>query len=171
MQVYIEGQEGGGPESREYLRFIVEELKPFVDANYRTSTGRDETFLMGSSMGGLISLYAAIQDPEIFSAAACLSTHWPLHVDKNDIQATEAFIGYLEGAMPPPGTSRFYFDFGTLGLDEHYEPHQRLIDDMMRRLGYAEGSDWITRKFEGAAHNEPAWRERVDVPLRFLLGT
>ena len=169
MQVYIENQEGGTPMSREYLRFIVEELKPFIDSNYRTRHGRDDTFLLGSSMGGLISMYGVMTYPEVFGAAACVSTHWPLHVGLNDIKATEAFIARLKEAMPLPGSNRFYFDFGTEELDGRYEPHQQLIDQMMAGLGYTEGKDWVTRKFEGAGHSEGFWRERIDIPLEFLL--
>jgi predicted alpha/beta superfamily hydrolase len=169
MQVYIEGQEGGVPESREYLAFIVEELKPFIDENYRTKTGRDDTFLIGSSMGGLISMYGLINYPEVFGGAACLSTHWPLHVDTDDIEATETFIEFLKDAMPEPGNNRIYFDYGTEELDGRYEPHQALIDRMMADLGYEQGEDWLTRKFEGAGHSEMYWRERLHVPLGFLL--
>ncbi len=169
MQVYIEGQEGGKPQSREYLKFIVDELKPFIDETYRTKAGREDTFLMGSSMGGLISMYGLINYPQVFGAAACLSTHWPLHVDLNDGEATEAFIGYLRNAMPPPGENRIYFDFGTEELDGKYEPHQSMIDEMMTQLGYTQGKDWVTRKFEGAGHSEKYWRERLHIPLTFLL--
>jgi len=169
MQVYIEDNEGGMPGSREYLRFLVEELKPFIDRNYRTRPAREDTFIMGSSMGGLISLYGVIRYPGVFSAAACVSTHWPLHVDLNEMAATRRFIGFLESAMPAPGSARFYFDYGTEELDGRYEPHQQLIDDMMHRLGYTEGEDWVTQKFEGAGHSEVAWNERSEVPLEFLL--
>ena len=71
--------------------------------------------------------------------------------------------------MPPPENSRIYFDFGTEELDGRYEPHQELIDAMMHELGYETGINWQTLKFEGAGHNEPAWRERLDIPLKFLL--
>ena len=169
MQIYIEGTEGGKPESQEYLQFIVEELKPFVDSTYRTRPDREDTFLIGSSMGGLISLYGMIRHPDVFSGAACVSTHWPLHVDLDNTEATHNFIEYMTGAMPTPGSGRIYFDFGTEELDGRYEPHQILIDDMMRGLGYKHGKNWETRKFEGAGHNEPAWRARVDIPLKFLL--
>ncbi len=57
---------GGVPISDNYLKFIVEELKPFVDSVYRTKPGRQETFIMGSSMGGLISMYAVCEYPQIF---------------------------------------------------------------------------------------------------------
>ena len=60
-----------------YLAFLVEELKPFVDATYRTLPDQPHTLVMGSSMGGLISLYALEQYPHVFGGAGCLSTHWP----------------------------------------------------------------------------------------------
>ncbi len=169
MQIYIEGQESGKPLSREYLRFIVEELKPFIDRHYRTKADRDNTLTMGSSMGGLISLYALLKYPDVFGAAACLSTHWPLHVDLDNIEATHSFIDFLKTSMPAPGTHRVYFDFGSEELDGRYEPHQRLIDEMMAQLGYRRGHDWVTRKFEGAGHSEKDWRERLGIPLGFLL--
>ncbi|MFW8696285.1 alpha/beta hydrolase-fold protein, partial [Mesorhizobium japonicum] len=72
----------GGPSlSEAYIRFLVEELKPLIDRTYRTLTGPADTTISGSSMGGLISLQAVMKRPDVFSAAACLSTHWPLKVD------------------------------------------------------------------------------------------
>ena len=160
---------GGEPLSDAYLRFLVEELKPFIDSHYRTRPGREHTYLMGSSMGGLISLYGVLEYPDVFGAAACLSTHWPLSLVTNDIRSTEAFIGYLREAIPAPGAHRFYFDFGTEELDGQYEPHQRLVDDVFRELGYETGEDFVSLKFDGAGHSEPYWRERLDIPLDFLL--
>ncbi|MGB0432650.1 MAG: alpha/beta hydrolase [Bacteroidia bacterium] len=66
------------PKSTEYLSFIVNELKPFIDSIYPTLTQKEHTFISGSSMGGLISLYAQVNYPNFFGGAACLSTHWPL---------------------------------------------------------------------------------------------
>jgi hypothetical protein len=87
----------------------------------------------------------------------------------NEIEATRSFVDFLESAMPPPDSARVYFDFGSEELDGNYEPHQRLIDDMMQRLGYSEGENWVTRSFEGAGHSEIYWNERVAIPLTFLL--
>ncbi|MGH6780716.1 MAG: alpha/beta hydrolase, partial [Sphingomonadaceae bacterium] len=80
MRRRIAAEQGGTPSSVHYLRFIVEELKPFIDRNYRTASDRDNTFIMGASMGGLISLYAVGEYPQVFGGAGCLSTHWPLFV-------------------------------------------------------------------------------------------
>jgi predicted alpha/beta superfamily hydrolase len=148
--------------SDDYLRFLVEELKPFVDSTYRTLPDRANTSIMGSSAGALISIYALIEYPEVFGGAGGVSTHWPL--------GDGIVIDYLEKHLPAPPGHRFYFDFGTATLDASYEPYQRRVDALMRRSGYREGVDWMTRKVDGAEHSELAWRARVDVPLKFLIG-
>jgi predicted alpha/beta superfamily hydrolase len=154
-------QYGGLPMSDAYLRFIVDELKPFVDRAYRTLPWREHTFIMGSSMGGLVSLYALCEYPNVFGGAGCLSTHWP--IGKNLLTA------YVKASLPAPGLHRIYFDYGTETTDATYEPYQRRVDGVMRAAGYREGVDWITRKYPGAEHSERAWRERVHIPLQFLL--
>ena len=145
-----------------YLRFLVEELKPWVDARYRTLPGRGHTHVMGSSMGGLISLYALAEYPQVFGGVGAVSTHWPA--------GEGVVVDWLAGHLPPPGAHRLYFDFGTATLDAAYPPYQARMDAHVRRLGYREGEDWLTRRFEGAEHNEAAWQARVHEPLVFLLG-
>lgn len=144
-----------------YLRFLVEEVKPFVDSAYRTESEAAHTFVMGSSMGGLISAYALVEYPNVFGGAGCVSTHWPA--------GDGCVIDYVAQHLPTPGTHKLYFDHGTATLDAQYEPYQVRMDAVMKAAGYTAGRDWITRKFEGAEHSEKSWRERVEVPLRFLL--
>lgn len=160
---------GGVPVSDDYLKFIVEELKPFVDSVYRIKPGRQETFIMGSSMGGLISMYAVCEYPQIFRGAACLSTHWIGDENAEQHAVSDAFVTYMNESLPDAGGHLFYFDYGTEGLDEYYEEHQQKIDQVMRAKGYKEGRDWVTQKYKGHKHNEEYWRKRVDVPLMFLL--
>lgn len=148
--------------SDRYLAFMVEELKPFVDATYRTLPDRANTYVMGSSMGGLVSQYAMSKYPETFGGAGCVSTHWPAG---NGI-ALDDFARHL----PDPATHKYWFDYGTETLDATYEPYQLRADEILRKAGYVEGRNWITKKFEGAEHSEKAWRLRVDQPLKFLLG-
>jgi glycosidase/predicted alpha/beta superfamily hydrolase len=145
-----------------YLKFLVTELKPFIDKTYRSKTGRGDTFTMGASMGGLISAYAMIEYPEVFGGAGCLSTGWPV--------ADGAVIEYLRRHAPDPTTHRFYFDLGTVGLDAMFPPWQARADSVVRAAGYLSGKSFLSRTFEGAEHNERAWRERLEIPLRFLLG-
>lgn len=153
---------GGPPLSDSYLRFLVEEVKPFVDANYPTLPDQRHTFVMGSSMGGLISLYAVSQYPDVFFGAGCLSTHW--------LAGGNELVDEVAKMLPDPKSHKLYFDYGTLGHDAQYEPFQRRMDAHLREAGYTE-KDWMTRKFEGADHNETAWRARVEIPLGFLLGS
>lgn len=147
--------------SDNYLNFLIRELKPFIDSTYRTRPDRKNTFIMGSSAGALISAYAMAEYPNVFGGAAAISTHWPI--------GDGVVIDYLKTHLPDPGTHKFYFDFGTETLDKGYEPYQRRMDEVMRKAGYKEGRNWITRKFAGAEHSERAWRKRVDVPLTFFL--
>ena len=147
--------------SDNYLRFLVEELKPFIDATYRTQPDRENTFVVGSSMGGLISAYAIAEHPAVFGGAACLSSDWPI--------TQGAFVEWLGDHLPAAGSNRVYFDHGTETRDASYAPHQLQMDEVMRNKGYRDGNDWITRRFEGADHTPRAWRERLHIPLKFLL--
>ena len=155
-------EQGGTPAGDGYQRFLVEELKPLIDHDFHTLPGQNDTFIMGSSMGGLASLYALEQSPEIFGGAGCLSTHWPA--------GGELLVDFMAESLPPPGAHRLYFDFGTETLDALYEPFQQRMDEALRRRGWVEGQYWVTHKFPGAVHNEAAWRARVHLPLEFLLG-
>ena len=116
---------------------------------------------MGSSMGGLISLYAISQYPDVFHGAGCLSTHWSAGLGE--------LVNEMAKRLPDPKSHKLYFDYGTCGLDAQYEPFQLQMDGHLRKAGYTE-SNWMTCKFEGADHNEAAWRARVELPLEFLVG-
>lgn len=153
-----------------YLRFLVEELKPYIDAHYPVITDPSHTFIAGSSMGGLISAYALAAYPEVFGGAACFSTHWPLSTEENDLAFSRPFMLYLAEHLPKPDSHKIYFDHGTETLDVYYEKHQRVMDSVMHEKGYVEGVNLLSRKFEGHAHNEAAWRSRMHIALEFLLG-
>lgn len=151
-----------------YLKFLVTELKPFIDKTYATRKDRANTFIAGSSMGGLISMYAICEYPDVFGGAACLSTHWPgvFSMDDNPIPA--AFMNYLRRHLPSPATHKIYFDYGDATLDALYPPLQKMADEIMKEKGFT-SSNWITNYFPGADHSENAWRKRLDIPLLFLL--
>lgn len=151
-----------------YLKFLVEELKPFIDSQYATKPGPEDTFVSGSSMGGLISMYAICEYPEVFGGAACLSTHWPGVVGYDIPEIPAAFVEYLSENAPDPASHKLYFDYGTATLDSLYEPHQLRIDSVMRAKGYDE-SNWTTKKFAGENHSENAWRKRFHLPATFLM--
>lgn len=150
-----------------YLTFLVDELKPFIDSTYSTQPGPEHTFLMGSSMGGLISIYGLSEYPEVFGGAACLSTHW---VGTSEAQAiiSKAISDYLASNLPDPGSHKIYFDHGTATLDSLYPPHQDRIDQIMTEKGYS-SENWMSREFKGADHSEKSWSGRLHIPLTFLL--
>jgi predicted alpha/beta superfamily hydrolase len=166
----LDNEYNGKPLADEYLKFIVDELKPFIDKNFRTLSDQQNTFMMGSSMGGLISIYAIAEYPDIFSAVACISTHLPISLRDNNLETSAIIVKYLSENLPNGEKNRIYFDYGTNTLDAWYEPHQQQMDSVMLELGYVQGSNWITRKFTNAEHSEISWRERLDVPLSFLIG-
>ena len=156
------------PNSDNYLKFMVTELKPFIDKHYPVYKDRDHTFIAGSSMGGLISMYAICEYPDIFGGAACLSTHWPgiFTVENNPIP--EAFITYLRTNLPNPIHHKFYYDYGDKTLDALYPPLQKKVDEVMKAKGYSD-KNWITKFYPGQDHSEKSWNSRLNIPLEFLL--
>jgi len=168
----LEAEYGGVPFSDDYLRFLVKELKPFIDRTYRTDPDRDATFVMGSSMGGLISLYAVAEYPDVFAGAACLSTHWPLAVPGQETPGEsvveDAFESYLRAKLTKG--HRLWFDHGTEGLDAGYGRLQGHIDQVLLLLHWQPGADFASATYVNASHDETAWRKRLADPLVFLLG-
>lgn len=155
--------------SDQYLKFLVQELKPFIDSVYTVHADREHTFIAGSSMGGLISLYALCEYPEVFGGAACLSTHWPGIFTMENNPFPGALLTYLQTKLPTPGSHRIYFDYGTATLDSLYAPLQKKVDAVMRIKGYKK-RNWITRVFPQEDHSENAWKRRFHIPIVFLLG-
>jgi enterochelin esterase-like enzyme len=153
-------------------------VKPAIDERYRTRPGPEDTVIMGSSMGGLISLYATIRYPQIFGGAGCLSTHWPVSTDfewskrhggsENPMaKALQRYLGST--SLPDPGHHRLYFDHGDKGLDADYAPLQAEIDRIMAKAGYGDDSNYRSLAFPGEDHDEASWNSRLAVPLTFLL--
>jgi enterochelin esterase-like enzyme len=156
------------PNSDNYLKFIVTELKPLIDKKYAVYAHRKHTFIAGSSMGGLISMYAICEYPSVFGGAACISTHWIGTFSPDNNPVPEAFIKYLESNLPNPKNHKIYFDCGDKTLDVFYPPIQKKVDEVMVSKGF-NSKNWTTRYFPGKDHSEKSWNERLDIPLMFLL--
>jgi enterochelin esterase-like enzyme len=162
-----------------YARFLIDELMPRVEADFRTLTGPASTAVMGSSMGGLLSFYLVTRHPDRFGACGCVSTHFPL----SEVMVARYFPGLVTAAAPdttpyivrdieagltlPRGT-RYWFDYGTLGLDSAYGPTHDVVRTWLLTQGLVEGRDFVIRPYPGADHNEASWRARLDDPLTFL---
>jgi enterochelin esterase-like enzyme len=152
-----------------YLRFIVEELKPEIDKSFSTKTDASHTFVMGSSMGGLMSMYALSEYPNVFGGAACLSTHWPGAVPSENQLLPNAIFKYMEINLPNAGKHKLYFDYGNQTLDAYYPQYGPRVDAILQAKGYTD-KDSKNLFFEGTDHSENSWNKRLDQPLRFLLG-
>ena len=156
-----------------YLHFLTDDLKPLIDREYRTRPDPRHTTIVGSSMGGLISCYAFVERPKVFGRAACVSTHWPL-ADPSEVEPFEPELAglwkrYLTARLGKPGGRRLWMDHGTATLDAVYAPWQAAIDADLTALGWRRGSDFASRTYQGAAHEENAWAARMDDMLGWLL--
>ncbi len=163
------GVEADELKADEYIAFLADELKPYIDSKYATLTGPEDTAVMGSSMGGLISMYALAERPDVFGMAACMSTHWPGFDPDKPPEMPAAFIAYMRANLPSPEAHKIYFDYGDQTLDAYYPPLQKQVDAMMTDLGYSE-RNWLTVYEPGANHSEEAWKGRLPGVFTFLFG-
>ena len=155
------------PTSDNYLLFLIKELKPFIDSIYSVYKDKNHTFIAGSSMGGLISMYAVTEYPGIFGGAACISTHWVGAGNTPDNPMPRVFADYLKESLKNLDWNKLYFDHGDKTLDALYPPLQKMVDEVM--AAYPQ-TLWKSMYFKGKDHSENSWKERVHIPLKFLLG-
>ncbi len=170
----LEAQSNGKPVIADaYLQFIVTELKPKIDRMYRTKSDRKHTSIAGSSMGGLISLYAISKYPSVFGNAGAVSTHLPLG-DPNwtEAERQDIFAGWRKFVHSELGNlkgRRIWFDHGTETLDAFYQPYQDNLDNALLANGWKKGRDFQSTVYPGAAHEENAWAARLDDIFGWLL--
>jgi predicted alpha/beta superfamily hydrolase len=148
----------GGGKANLYSRLMVEELKPWVDRNYRTLDGPANTGVGGSSLGGLVSLYLGLTWPQVFGRLAVLSPSvwW----------AGGGMMQYVRRTRPEP-RPRIWLDVG-LGEGPVMIKKCDELHRLLERRGWREGTEMRYLRVPGARHNEDAWAKRVDPLLRFL---
>ncbi len=145
----------GGGKLDAYRAFIVDTVKPYIDKNYRTMPARENTAIMGSSLGGLASVAIAQHHPDVFSMAGGMSS---------------SFWWNKEDAIKHPAAKvnvRFYIDAGTVNDDL---PATRKMRDAMLAQGYQLNGDLLYAEAPGAGHNEAFWAARVHTPLQWFFG-
>jgi predicted alpha/beta superfamily hydrolase len=144
---------------RAYMKLIVEQIKPTIDSTYRTMPERENTSVMGSSMGGLISFLVVWNYPEIFSQAGCVS---PLF--------RESLTRSIESYSGSDKKIRIYMDNGGVGLETRLQPGCENMLSALQKIGFRmnENLQWFNDK--EAEHNERAWSKRVWQPLIFMYG-
>lgn len=158
--------------SDEYLAFIVKELKPFIDKTYSTLSDKENTLIMGSSCGGLISLYAICEYPDVFGTACCLSTHVAMIPDGTLDAApiwAKSLRDYLEEKLPAANSCRIYMDYGDQTVDQLYLPYQPLVDEIFHRQGW-DDLHFKCCFFPGESHSEECWQKRMNIPIKFAIG-
>ncbi len=151
-----------------YARFMVNTLKPEIDMLYNTLPDMANTGVMGSSMGGLMSIYAISEYPDVFGTALCLSTHW---IGGNEIvdSFAQGIYDYLDKNLPSASNHRLYIDRGTETLDAYYGQKDEMMKSLMRKKGYNKQSNFKDFVDQGGAHEEKSWAKRVELPLKFFL--
>ncbi|MGN0186817.1 MAG: alpha/beta hydrolase [Paludibacteraceae bacterium] len=157
-------QLSGGPYRGEtYLAFITHTLKPTIDRQFATDPTPTATSIMGSSMGGLISLAAMVEYPDLFGAAACLSTHINNPDEHGGLY--DALKIYLTNNLQLDHTRRLYLDCGDQTVDADYTPY---FDNMVALIDSLCTAEMQVRFFPGDEHSERCWEHRVDIPLTFI---
>jgi len=143
-----------GGRGEAYLAFVIETVKPLIDRTFRTRPERETTGILGSSMGGLISVFGFFRHPEVFGFAGGLSpAFW---------YGGQPLYNFIQRAAPVRG--RLYLDRGTTERGG-----ARRMKDLLVRRGYALGQDLCYVEEEGGQHTEEAWARRLPDALRFLV--
>jgi predicted alpha/beta superfamily hydrolase len=147
----------GGGKGDQYLDFLADTVKPLIDGDFRTVPARDHTCIAGSSMGGLISLYAFFRKPATFGVAGVMSPAlW---------FAQRSIFDYVESAPFSPG--KIYLDIGTREGKETLADVRRMRDTLIRK-GYQLRRDLFYVEESGAGHEEAAWRRRIRFAVPFF---
>lgn len=154
--------------SDRYLEFLVKTVKPHIDKNYKVNPEFDHTFIGGSSMGGMISIYALCEYPDVFGGAICLSTHWPgtFTLERNEIP--DAMLTYLRQKLPMSKKHKIYLDRGTEGLDQLYEEAQFKVKALLLTKNYG-NDNMMAITYDGTGHSEKDWSSRLHIPITFML--
>ena len=158
---------GGGGKASLYAKFLVDEVKPFIDKTYRTKPDRANTGVGGSSLGGLVSLFLVEKYPDVFSRCAAISPAL-LWSDGALVQRW-----HCDRAKLPLKRTKFWIDVGSEETVEDmpsaaYLNSVRSLAEVFQEAGLKEGSDYRFIIQEGAEHNEAAWQERFPAILEFL---
>jgi predicted alpha/beta superfamily hydrolase len=154
----FEDERIGGGKGESYLSFLVDTLKPRIDAEFRTRREPVATGIMGSSMGGLISLYALLRRPDTFGFAGTMSP--ALWFARGAIFRVANEIPHWDG--------RLYLDTGTLEGRGHVRQVREMVRLLRRRAVHPRRQIRYVEE-RGAHHNEAAWARRFEPALRWML--
>ncbi len=151
----------------EYVSAIANTVKPFIDSLFATNPIAEKTAIMGSSMGGIISLYAFCEQPDVFGMAGCISTHLGMTQDRPAY--AEAIFRYIRENLPNQNGRKLYIDNGDKDVDYNYLPYFKTLVALVDLLGY-DSSHFKSELFSGQGHCEKDWASRMELPLKMFYG-
>lgn len=151
-----------------YAQFVATELVAHLDGHYRTLARPEARLLGGASLGALNTVYTAIRHPGVFTRFVCLSTSF--HDVSGMPPAHCRHLHALANEPALPSGVRMYFDYGSVGLDECFEPYHRDLGALFREKGWVDGREFEIRRVFGGRHDELSWRERLGDAVKFLAG-
>jgi predicted alpha/beta superfamily hydrolase len=148
---------GGGRADR-YAKFLLQEIMPFIQTQYRIASEPASTGIGGSSLGGLVSLYIGLKLPQVFGKIAALSPSvwWNQRV----------ILQFAATATVHPRPS-IWLDIGTKE-GPRIVPDVEQLRDVLLKKGWRLGEDLHYERVEGGEHNEAAWSQRIGRVLQFL---
>ena len=146
-----------------YLQQITDHIAPEISRKLGINLANTDIAIIGSSLGGLASLYALGKRPDFFATSMALSTHWPA--------GGMALVDALIAELPAPGTNKIWMSYGTKGHDALYGPFQKYADQKMLEAGWRQGYDFFSRRYERSGHNERSWAKYLDQPMEFWLNS
>jgi len=152
-----------GDTGKSYMKFIVKELKPFIDKTYRTLPDRKNTASMGSSAGGLVSFMLGWEYNDVFSKAACISPGF--YIEELD------YITPVLNDKEKKKDIKIYIDCGGKGLDSILLTGTKKMLSALKEKGYRKGKDYQWYFDKTGEHNEQNWARRLWRPLEYLYGT
>ena len=153
----------GGGKANAYLSMMVDEIKPMVDKDLRTIATRDQTAIMGSSLGGLVSAYAGARRADVFGLVGAMSpsTWWDDKIILTEVASMSTH---------PSKPLRVYVDSGDAGTSNDDVTNTTALAARYRTVGYTDQKDLLHVVKPGAQHSEAYWAARLPNALRFLLG-
>lgn len=154
----------GGGEGQAYVNDLVNSVIPYIQSRYRVKTSAADRAIGGSSMGGLISVYASLYRPDVFGKVLAMSSSFWF--------APQSLVSYVKERATAAKDVKFYLDVGTsegssVSAAASYVKDTTDLGDLLGSFSWTSSSLKVVIE-SGAGHNEAAWRGRLPGALSFL---
>ncbi len=155
--------------SGDFIRFLEDRLKPYIDKRYHTSSDRIDTAIFGASMAGVMSGAILVEAQDSFGRCACMSPNWAIYDERFiDHESLPTLWSEYFSQLGAPDGRRLWLDHGTEMMDAGMRPHQVAIAGSLADLGWRRGCNLQTRIYE-AGHAFAETAVQMDEVLAWLL--